>query len=54
MDVLIDTNVVLDVPLGREPFLTQSARLIFLSEQSVINGYVSATAATDIFYIIRK
>jgi predicted nucleic acid-binding protein len=54
MNVLIDTNVVLDVLLGREPFVTQSAKVIFLSEKSVIDGYVSASAATDIFYIVRK
>jgi predicted nucleic acid-binding protein len=54
MDVLIDTNVVLDVLLGREPFVAQSAKVVFLSEKSVINGYVSASTATDIFYIVRK
>jgi predicted nucleic acid-binding protein len=54
MNVLIDTNVVLDVLLGREPFVAQSAKVVFLSEKSVINGYVSASTATDIFYIVRK
>jgi predicted nucleic acid-binding protein len=54
MNVLIDTNVVLDVLLGREPFVKQSAKVVFLSEKSVINGYVSASTATDIFYIVRK
>jgi predicted nucleic acid-binding protein len=47
MNVLIDTNVVLDVLLGREPFAAQSAKVIFLSEKSVIDGYVSASAATE-------
>jgi predicted nucleic acid-binding protein len=54
MNVLIDTNIILDVLLGREPFVMHSARVVFLSEKAVINGYVSASAATDIFYIIRK
>jgi predicted nucleic acid-binding protein len=54
MNVLIDTNVVLDVLLGRKPFAEQSAKVVFLSEQAVIDGYVSASAATDIFYIVRK
>jgi hypothetical protein len=31
MNVLIDTNVVLDVLLGRAPFVTQSAKVIFLT-----------------------
>jgi predicted nucleic acid-binding protein len=54
MNVLIDTNVILDVLLGREPFLPHSAKAVFLSEKNVIDGYVSASTATDIFYIVRK
>jgi predicted nucleic acid-binding protein len=54
MNVLIDTNVILDVLLGREPFAEQSAKVVFLSEKAVIDGYVSASAATDIFYIVHK
>jgi predicted nucleic acid-binding protein len=54
MNVLIDTNVVLDVLLKREPFLEDSSEIIFLSEKNVITGYVSASAATDIFYLTRK
>jgi predicted nucleic acid-binding protein len=51
---LLDTNVVLDVLLGRKPFAEQSAAVLLLSEKAVINGFVSASAATDIFYIVRK
>jgi predicted nucleic acid-binding protein len=52
--VLIDTNVVLDYLLEREPFL-QDAEALFqaiASEQGV--GYVTATTLTDIFYIARR
>jgi predicted nucleic acid-binding protein len=44
MNVSIDTNVVLDVLLGREPFAEQSAKVVFLSEKAVIDGYVPASA----------
>jgi predicted nucleic acid-binding protein len=54
MNVLIDTNVVLDVLLKREPFFEDSSGIVFLSEKNVITGYVSASAATDLFYITRK
>ncbi|MDR1060158.1 MAG: PIN domain-containing protein [Clostridiales bacterium] len=54
MTVLIDTNVVLDVLLGRALFATQSAKVLFLSEKAMIDGYISASAATDIFYVARK
>ncbi|MBE9128365.1 MULTISPECIES: putative toxin-antitoxin system toxin component, PIN family [unclassified Coleofasciculus] len=54
MRVLIDTNVILDYLLEREPFL-QDAELLFqaIGSEQVI-GYVTATTLTDIFYIARK
>lgn len=54
MRVLIDTNITLDFLLQREPFF-QDAELLFqaiATEQ--IDGYVTATTLTDIFYIARK
>jgi hypothetical protein len=42
MKVLLDTNIVLDFLLQREPFC-QDAELII--------GYITATTLTDIFYI---
>lgn len=54
MRVLIDTNIVLDFLLQREPFF-QDAELLFQSVSSgQIIGYVTATTLTDIFYISRK
>jgi predicted nucleic acid-binding protein len=52
--VLIDTNIVLDFLLQREPFF-QDAELLFqaIAAGQVI-GYVTATTLTDIFYISRK
>jgi predicted nucleic acid-binding protein len=54
MRVLIDTNIVLDFLLQREPF-SQDAELLFqaISAGQII-GYVTATTLTDIFYISRK
>ena len=54
MDVLIDTNIALDVLLGREPFLVISQLVLLASEQKIINGYVTASAVTDIFYVTNK
>ncbi|MCC3404434.1 MAG: PIN domain-containing protein [Microcoleus sp. PH2017_10_PVI_O_A] len=54
MRVLIDTNIVLDFLLQREPFF-QDAELLFQAiEAGQIIGYVTATTLTDIFYISRK
>jgi predicted nucleic acid-binding protein len=54
MNVLIDTNVVLDVLLRRQPHCEEAMRIMVLSEKKRINGYVSASAITDIYYITGK
>jgi predicted nucleic acid-binding protein len=52
--VLVDTNIVLDFLLQREPFF-QDAELLFQAiEAEQIIGYITATTLTDIFYIARK
>jgi predicted nucleic acid-binding protein len=52
--VLIDTNIVLDFLLQREPF-SQDAELLFQAiDAGQVIGYVTATTLTDIFYISRK
>lgn len=54
MRVLVDTNIVLDFLLQREPF-SQDAELLFQAiDVGEIVGYVTATTLTDIFYISRR
>ena len=50
MRVLIDTNVVLDVLLNRKPFVDYAAQVLRKAETE-IQGFVSAAAITDIYYI---
>jgi predicted nucleic acid-binding protein len=52
--VLIDTNVVLDLILEREPFVEVAIALFEQIEQGNLEGYIAATTITNIFYIIRK
>ena len=54
MNVLIDTNVVLDILLKREPHYKNAALVQALSEKGYINGYISAASVTDIYYIVKK
>lgn len=54
MKIMIDTNVVLDVLLKREPFFRASYEVMKLSALERVEGCVSATAATDIFYLLRR
>lgn len=54
MRVLVDTNIVLDFLLQREPF-SQDAELLFQAiDTGEVVGYVTATTLTDIFYISRR
>lgn len=54
MKVLIDTNVILDYVFERRPFVEHSAEIIKAAIQGGIQGYISASAITDIYYILRK
>lgn len=54
MRVLIDTNVVLDLLQEREPFVKNAARLFERIDAGEIEGFITATTITNIYYIIRK
>lgn len=54
MRVLIDTNIVLDYLLQREPFFQDAEQLFQAIDSGQVIGYVTATTLTDIFYIARK
>jgi len=54
MNILFDTNVVLDVLLDREPFAVDAAFLLSQVEQSKISGFLCATTVTTIHYLIAK
>jgi predicted nucleic acid-binding protein len=54
MRVLLDTDVVLDVVLAREPFAQKSAQLFKLHEQGKIDAYMAAITPINVFDITRK
>lgn len=54
MRVLIDTNVVLDFLLEREPFVESAAKLFQQIDHGQIEGFITATTITNIYYILRK
>ena len=54
MNILIDTNVILDQLLKRETFYENAENIRTLSEKGYINSYISASAITDIYYIAKK
>lgn len=54
MKVLFDTNIVLDVLLGREPYLDNAIALFDAVEKQIIQGYLCATTITTIDYLATK
>ena len=54
MDLLIDSNVVLDFILSRQPFAESAEKVLELGLKKNITEYVSASSVTDIFYISQR
>lgn len=54
LKVFIDTDVVLDVLLKREPFFDHAQIIFDLAEKGKIEAHVSSLIFSNLFYIIRK
>ena len=54
MRVLIDTNVILDALVGRQPYFENADKIIKMCADKQIEGYLAAHSISNIFYILRK
>jgi len=54
MKVLLDTNILIDFALMRQPFYGSSERIIALCDNKTIDGYVAAHTIVNMLYILRK
>lgn len=54
MKIMCDTNIILDVLLERVPFVEDSSKILTLCEEHKIDGLVSASSITDIYYLVKK
>jgi predicted nucleic acid-binding protein len=54
MRVLLDTNVILDLLLVREPWRVEAEAIAQAAADGRIVAYAGASSITDIFYISRK
>ncbi len=54
MRILIDTNVILDIFLDREPFVNDAGLIWKAHEEERLTAYVSAITPVNLFYIARK
>ncbi len=54
MNILFDTNVILDVMLDRPPFSEPVSQLLSFVERGEISGILCATTVTTIHYLATK
>lgn len=54
MRILVDTNVLLDYILLREPFTQDAQKIIDYCRREILNGAIAAHSVADMFYILRK
>ncbi|MBC8207310.1 MAG: PIN domain-containing protein [Kiritimatiellales bacterium] len=54
MKILVDTNVVLDLLLDRQPFSDPAARIFSLIEHSEAEAFLCATTVTTIDYLLTQ
>jgi predicted nucleic acid-binding protein len=54
MNLLIDSNVILDMVQHREPFFRESKEIIAECIKQSHFGFVTAHSLCDIYYILRK
>jgi predicted nucleic acid-binding protein len=52
--ILLDTNVILDVALKREPFYGAAAAILEASDYRDIHLFITASSVTDLYYVVRK
>ena len=56
LNLMIDSNVILDMFLERAPFFSMSVQAISLSKtyENEVNHFISAASVTDIYYLTQK
>ena len=54
MRILIDTCVIIDAIIDREPFNIDAQALLLACAQGHVQGYITANSITDIHYLAHK
>lgn len=54
MNVLIDTNVVLDALTSRTPYNASAERIFLFVAEEKLNAFITASSVTDIYYLLQK
>ena len=54
MKLLIDTNVILDAMMNREPWAKSAREMILAVAEEKAEGCITASSCTDIYYLLRR
>jgi len=54
MNVLLDTDVILDFFLDRKPFSDDTARIFALCESKEVHGFITPVAYSNTYYLLRQ
>ena len=54
MKLLIDANILMDFIKIREPFYTDSKKVLFLCSDHSVKGYIAVHSIPTIYYLLRK
>jgi predicted nucleic acid-binding protein len=54
MRIFLDTNIILDVLAKREPFYIDSAKVLTLVNENIVQGFISAITINNIYYILNR
>ncbi len=54
MKILVDTNVIIDALTSREPWNVSAEKIFLLGANQIVDMYITASSATDIYYLVRK
>jgi predicted nucleic acid-binding protein len=52
--VLIDTDVILDIFFDRKPFSDEASKILSLCERGEIQGFVTPVLISNVYYLLRK
>jgi predicted nucleic acid-binding protein len=53
-DIFIDTDVIIDFLIDREPHSREAAIIFTLIEQRKLKGFVSSLTFSNLYYVLRK
>jgi predicted nucleic acid-binding protein len=53
-DIFIDTDVIIDFLIDREPHSREAAIIFTLIEQKKLKGFVSSLTFSNLYYVLRK